>query len=75
MTLVFSPSTALSGARTRTGGAGIVHDRALDGVVVHPDVQQSVMHLLSTDRWQIKLTKCSFAKQQIAYLGHVISQQ
>lgn len=36
---------------------------------------QSVLHLLSTDRWQIKLTKCSFAKQQIAYLGHVISQQ
>jgi hypothetical protein len=34
-----------------------------------------VLNLLSQDRWQIKLSKCSFARQQISYLGHVISHQ
>jgi hypothetical protein len=29
--------------------------------------------LLRADQWQIKLSKCSFAQQEIAYLGHVIS--
>jgi hypothetical protein len=28
--------------------------------------------LLLTDQWHIKLFKCAFAQQQIAYLGHVI---
>jgi hypothetical protein len=34
-----------------------------------------VLNLLSQDRWQIKLSKCSFARQHISYLGHVISPQ
>jgi hypothetical protein len=34
-----------------------------------------VLNLLSQDRWQIKLSKCSFARQQISYLGHVVSHQ
>ena len=34
---------------------------------------ESVFQLLRKDKWQIKLTKCSFAKQEVAYLGHVIS--
>jgi hypothetical protein len=33
-----------------------------------------VLKLLSTDSWQVKLSKCSFAKQEIVYLGHIISQ-
>jgi hypothetical protein len=30
--------------------------------------------LLSCDCWQVKLSKCSFGRQQITYLGHIISQ-
>lgn len=36
---------------------------------------QSVFQLLWDDQWQIKLSKCAFARQEIAYLGHVISAQ
>lgn len=31
-----------------------------------------VLELLRKDHWQIKLSKCKFAQQQLAYLGHVI---
>jgi hypothetical protein len=34
-----------------------------------------VFQLLSKDQWKIKLSKCSFAQRQIAYLGHVISEK
>jgi hypothetical protein len=34
---------------------------------------RQVLQILQREQWYIKLTKCSFAKQQIAYLGHVIS--
>jgi hypothetical protein len=30
---------------------------------------------LSTKQWKIKLSKCTFAKNQVAYLGHLITQQ
>jgi hypothetical protein len=36
---------------------------------------EQVLQLLSTDQWQVKLSKCSLAKQQIHYLGHVISNK
>jgi hypothetical protein len=32
-----------------------------------------VLTLLAKDQWVIKLKKCSFAQQQIHYLGHVLS--
>lgn len=32
-----------------------------------------VLSLLARDKWQVKLSKCSFACQQISYLGHVLS--
>lgn len=34
---------------------------------------ESVFHLLRKDKWQIKITKCSFAKEEIAYPSHIIS--
>ncbi|WVZ55602.1 hypothetical protein U9M48_006242 [Paspalum notatum var. saurae] len=33
------------------------------------------LHLLARDQWQVKLSKCTFAQRQIAYLGRVISQE
>lgn len=32
-----------------------------------------VFQLLQHDKWQVKISKCSFAKRQLAYLGHIIS--
>lgn len=34
-----------------------------------------VFELLSKDQWLVKLSKCSFAKQSISYLGHIVSAQ
>jgi hypothetical protein len=34
-----------------------------------------VLTLLAKDQWVIKLKKCSFAQQQIRYLGHMLSAQ
>lgn len=39
----------------------------------HLEHLRIVFELLSKDQWKIKLSKCSFAQQQISYLGHVIS--
>jgi hypothetical protein len=36
---------------------------------------QEVLTILQRDKWQVKLSKCAFAQQQIAYLGHVISAE
>ena len=34
---------------------------------------QQVLDLLIKDHWVVKLKKCQFAKQEIHYLGHVLS--
>lgn len=34
-----------------------------------------VFELLSRDQWLVKLSKCRFAQESIAYLGHVVSAQ
>ena len=34
---------------------------------------QQVLDLLAKDHWVVKLKKCQFAKQEIHYLGHVLS--
>jgi hypothetical protein len=39
----------------------------------HLEHLRIVFALLSKDQWKIKLSKCSFAQEQIAYLGHDIS--
>jgi hypothetical protein len=36
---------------------------------------QQVFELLSAYQWRIKLSKCSFAQNEVSYLGHVIIQQ
>ncbi|WVZ88489.1 hypothetical protein U9M48_035006 [Paspalum notatum var. saurae] len=36
---------------------------------------QLVLEVLAKDQWKVKLSKCTFASQQIAYLGHLISAQ
>ena len=30
------------------------------------------MELLSRDQWNVKLSKCTFGQQELAYLGHII---
>jgi hypothetical protein len=41
---------------------------------VHLQHIEQVLQLLLKDSWQVKLSKCTFGQQEIAYLGHVISQ-
>lgn len=36
---------------------------------------RQVLQLLRTDQWKVKMSKCTFASLQIAYLGHIISKQ
>jgi hypothetical protein len=39
----------------------------------HLEHLRQVLQLLANDQWQVKLSKCTFAQQQLAYLGHIIS--
>jgi hypothetical protein len=34
---------------------------------------RQVLQLLAKDKWQVKLSKCTFAQQTLSYLGHIIS--
>jgi hypothetical protein len=36
---------------------------------------EQVFEILQKEKWTVKLSKCSFAKREIAYLGYVISEQ
>jgi transposase InsO family protein len=36
---------------------------------------RQVLQLLAQDQWVVKLKKCQFAKQEIHYLGHILSSQ
>jgi hypothetical protein len=35
---------------------------------------QQVLELLVDDQWKVKLSKCTFAQNQVTYLGHVINE-
>jgi hypothetical protein len=41
----------------------------------HLDHLQQVLTLLAKDQWVVKFKKCQFAKQEIHYLGHILSFQ
>lgn len=41
----------------------------------HLEHVAAVLQLLRQDQWKIKLSKCKFAQQEIAYLGYVISEK
>lgn len=49
-----------------------------DILIYSPDLTSHINHvtqvlqLLKQDHWQVKLSKCSFAQQQVSYLRHVI---
>lgn len=36
---------------------------------------RQVLTLLWQDKWYVKISKCTFAQQQISYLGHIISDK
>jgi hypothetical protein len=50
----------------------LVYNKTFDEHIQH---LQQVFELLSAGQWKIKLSKCSFTRNQVAYLGHVISQK
>jgi transposase InsO family protein len=41
----------------------------------HVEHLRVVLQLLVNDKWQVKLSKCSFAQRQISYLGHIVSSE
>lgn len=41
----------------------------------HVTYLRQVLELLEKDHWHIKLSKCKFARNEISYLGHVVSAQ
>jgi hypothetical protein len=50
----------------------LVYSASLDDHTRHLKL---VLELLARDQWKVKLSKCSFAKQQVSYLSHVIDTQ
>jgi hypothetical protein len=50
----------------------LVYSASLDGHTRHLKL---VLELLARDQWKVKLSKCSFARQQVSYLGHIIDAQ
>lgn len=41
--------------------------------IEHLEDLKQVLMLLAKDQWVVKLKKCQFAKQEIHYLGHILS--
>lgn len=48
----------------------LIYSKTFEDHLVH--VAQ-VLDILAKHQWKVKLSKCAFAQQRIAYLGHVIS--
>lgn len=50
----------------------LVYSRTYEEHVTH---LRAVLNLLAKDQWIVKLKKCSFAQQEIHYLGHILSSR
>jgi hypothetical protein len=50
----------------------LVYNKSLEDHISH---LLQVFTLLSQEQWKIKLSKCTFAQNQVTYLGHLISSQ
>lgn len=50
----------------------LIYSASWDDHLVH---LQQVLSLLQQDSWFVKLSKCSFARREIKYLGHIISEK
>jgi hypothetical protein len=50
----------------------LVYSSSFEDLLLH---LHAVLQLLERDQWRIKMSKCSFAQQEINYLGHVINSQ
>lgn len=48
----------------------LIYSKTKTDHLVHLSI---VLDLLRKDHWQVKLSKCSFAQQSLAYLGHVVT--
>lgn len=48
----------------------LIYSKTFEDHLVH---LHQVLTLLARDKWQVKLSKCRFAQQQVSYLGHVVS--
>jgi hypothetical protein len=48
----------------------LIYSQTLEEHVAH---LWTILEILRKDQWQVKLSKCAFSQQKIAYLGHVIS--
>jgi hypothetical protein len=48
----------------------LIYSRTLEEHIHH--IQQ-VFLCLRADQWKLKLSKCSFAREPITYLGHIVS--
>jgi hypothetical protein len=50
----------------------LVYSPSFEAHVLH---LQTVLQLLKDHQWKVKTSECEFAKNQVAYLGHVITAQ
>jgi hypothetical protein len=50
----------------------LIYSRTFEEHIQH---LHQVFSLLAKDNWKVKFSKCSFARQSISYLGHIVSSQ
>lgn len=48
----------------------LIYSKSFEDHLIH---LRQVLQILQQDQWQVKLSKCAFAQERIAYLGHVVS--
>jgi hypothetical protein len=48
----------------------LVYSKTYEEHLVH---LEQIFQILQQDQWRVKISKCSFAKEEVTYLGYVIS--